>query len=343
MSAKNAPGEVNNKGLFGSPNITSSEEDITSEVDKAAEEQKKRETVDIDGVPIDEKDIKYKSEDIRKKGKLNYFVNVEGAEERAKEAAKKKEIAKREAEKIAVAEKQDAERKKREEAEAVEKKKLDEKKQIEEVTAYIKRQKSEKAKKERNAKIANKFAANKKKLIIVGVALLVIASAAFAIAGIIAYINRDAGGYISDEDEAKADEKYTEKINQDQYFMATLNLDENEDLERALKNHDYEIVDLIYQEFLDKMDKDNDKARLYADKANRIWKADTRQKEQVMAAILAAYELDPDELSVLQTLQSVYTFYDEPEKAKEISEKIEKSLNNGEPFVPSENSVEIEG
>ena len=59
MSAKNAPGEVNNKGLFGSPNITSSEEDITSEVDKAAEEQKKRETVDIDGVPIDEKDIKY--------------------------------------------------------------------------------------------------------------------------------------------------------------------------------------------------------------------------------------------------------------------------------------------
>lgn len=342
MSAKNAPGEVNNKGLFGSPNITSSEEDITSEVDKAAEEQKKRETVDIDGVPIDEKDIKYKSEDIRKKNKLNYFVNVEGAEERAKEAAKKKEIAKREAEKIAEAEKQDAERKKKEEAEAVNKMKLDEKKQIEEVTAYIKRQKSEKAKQERNAKIADKLVANKKKIKICGIALIVILAAAFAVAGIIAYINRDTGGYISDEDENKSMAAHTERTEKDIYYTATDDLDTSEDLERALSNHEFEIVDLIYQPYIDKADNNTDKAKLYANKAKRIMKSDSREKERVMEAILKAYELSPKELTVLQTLRDIYIFYGETEKADKLEPELEAAFEDA--FSNSGgNDIEIEG
>ena len=50
----------------------------------------KTETVDIDGISFDEKELKFKAEDIKKKGETEYFVNVEGAKQRKKEAAEKK-------------------------------------------------------------------------------------------------------------------------------------------------------------------------------------------------------------------------------------------------------------
>jgi hypothetical protein len=89
MSAKDAPGEVNENPNFDSPNISSAADEEQQAIDAAAEERKKAETVDIDGIPIEEKELQFKAEDIKKKGKTEYFVNVEGAEERKKEAAKK--------------------------------------------------------------------------------------------------------------------------------------------------------------------------------------------------------------------------------------------------------------
>ena len=99
MSAKNAPGEVNENPNFDSPNITTAEEEEQQAIDAEKEARKKAETVDIDGVPIDEKDISFKASDISKKGKAEYFVNVEGAEQRKKEAAKKARIEAEEEEK----------------------------------------------------------------------------------------------------------------------------------------------------------------------------------------------------------------------------------------------------
>lgn len=92
MSAKNAPGEVKENPNFDSPNITTAEEEEQQAINAEEEARKKAETVDIDGIPIDEKDISYKASDISKKGKAEYFVNVEGAEQRKKEAEKKAKI-----------------------------------------------------------------------------------------------------------------------------------------------------------------------------------------------------------------------------------------------------------
>lgn len=86
MSANNAKGGVNNSPNFDSPNITDEEELERLEKEVEAERRRKSETVAIDGKPIDEKELKYRSEDIDKKGKTEYFVNVEGAEERARAA-----------------------------------------------------------------------------------------------------------------------------------------------------------------------------------------------------------------------------------------------------------------
>ena len=99
MSAKDAPGEVNNKNRQGdgaiSPNFDDSP-NISSAVDEeqqaiAAEEaaKKQAETTLIDGIPIEGDDVKYKASEIKKKGKTEYFVNVEGAEKRKREAARK--------------------------------------------------------------------------------------------------------------------------------------------------------------------------------------------------------------------------------------------------------------
>ena len=114
MSAKNAPGEVKENPNFDSPNITTAEEEEQQAINAEEEARKKAETVDIDGIPIDEKDISYKASDISKKGRAEYFVNVEGAGQRKKEAEKKAKIeAEEDAEEEAKQKRVDKERKKK--------------------------------------------------------------------------------------------------------------------------------------------------------------------------------------------------------------------------------------
>ena len=86
MSANNAKGGVNNNPNFDSPNITDEEELERLEKEVETERRRKSETVAIDGKPIDKKELKYRSEDIDKREKTEYFVNIEGAEERARAA-----------------------------------------------------------------------------------------------------------------------------------------------------------------------------------------------------------------------------------------------------------------
>lgn len=109
--------KIENIGDKLSPNITSAA-DEAQEVDKEAEERRKRETVDIDGVPIDEKDIEFHSSKINKKDTKELFVNVEGAEKRAREAEHKKHLEERRR----IEEQRAEERKERAEERAEEKK-----------------------------------------------------------------------------------------------------------------------------------------------------------------------------------------------------------------------------
>lgn len=67
-----------------SPNIKSVSDVFDNPtVDTEAEARRKCETVDIDGVPIDEDDIKFHSSKISKKDAGDMFVNVEGTIKRA--------------------------------------------------------------------------------------------------------------------------------------------------------------------------------------------------------------------------------------------------------------------
>ena len=325
MSANNAPGEVNKDNLFDSPNISSAEDEIEQpEIDKEAEERKKRETVKIDGVPIKGKDVKYKAEDIKKKSKMNYFVDVEGAENRAKAAAKKAEDEKAAAKKKAEEEKKSAELKEKEAEAEANRKIVEEKKHLEEVNAYVKRQKKERAheaKKEtaRDSRFKTLFWTGKRKLIIpaILVAIILIGVSVYFIA-ILPYQRWQAEQASLAEDKAEAEE-HEERTKKMVYYQAKQKLDTSKDLESALDNYDYDTIELIYQEFIDQTENVTDKAKLYVDEATRIWKTNPDdEKDRIYQLLAVAYELDPDTLDITQSLISIYNYYQDYEKSTEV-------------------------
>ena len=319
MSAKDAPGEVKNNNIFDSPNISSSVDDIEEIVDKKVEEQKKRETVDIDGVPIEDKEIKYRASDIRKKKKMEYFVNVEGAEERAKAEEKKKEEEKKAIAKAA----KDIEKEKLAEKADAEKKAVEERKKIAEVTKYINKQKTEKAK---EAKSAERKAKSKKRNIII---LSVIAL--LAVVGVVATILIVQGDARREEEIAAKKkeeelEKYREQALSDPVNAAIHKLDQSEKLDNELSNADFRQVDLVYDELLDQIDDDYVKARIYMDKANRIARYHDDETEQIIDAVDHAVAFAPDDLLTLYEAIEKYQSAGMMDKAAETQRKYEEVM-----------------
>lgn len=347
MSANNAPGEVNKDKFFDSPNISSAEDEIEEVVDKEAEERKKRETVEIDGIPIEDKEIKYKAADIKKKGKMNYFVNVEGAEERAKAEAKRKEEAKKAAERKVEEIKKAAERQEKEAKTTEERRLVEEKKHIDDVNAYLKKQKKKAASDEKRiergeSKFANFFAGKRK--IIIPIAL-----AAIALIGVCVYfiVVLPIQRWQEEQESAAIDEKeaqeYAERTEKNLYYQAYLALGESADLKNALDNYDYDTVDLIYKEFLDKMENSADKAKLYADEAKRIWRSNPDEKERIYNLAALAFESDSENMDILQDLQGIYTYYNDQEKTRQIFEQIQIVRSQQAAETMEENPEPVEG
>lgn len=359
MSAKDAPGEVKNNNIFGSPNISSASDDEEIFVDEAAkkaeEERRKRETVDIDGVPIDEKDIKFKSDDIHKKSKMNFFVNVEGEEERKKAEARKKEEERRAAEKKAAEEKQAAERRIKEAERAAEEKQASEKKHIEEIESYVKQQKAKaaRAKKqeqnsERREKFYNLFWKGKRKFFTIGVPILL----GFIIFAVIFWV------IIPSNEEAEINEiiaRETEQLNEIEsrpFNVAIRELNEDENLSNALLNYNYDEVDGIYKNKLDTLSEDDDIALLYMDKADRIMQYHPDDLERILHEAELGYSYAPNNTDVINLMRGFYSFAGESEKAADMADKMdailrsksaEDSEDNGDTDSLSDEEKELRG
>ncbi len=335
MSANNAPGEVDKDKIFDSPNISSAtDEENESEVDKAAEEQKKRETVEIDGIPIEDKDIKYKAEDINKKGKINFFVNVEGAEERAKAEAKKAETdaKKAEAEKRAAemrveTEKRASEREAKEARIAEDKKQAEQKKHIEEVNAYIKRQESQNSEKRTDRKRANDFKNKLKELFWNGkrkIFTLALSLSVILIVVIASFVITSIKNTETEEQLIADGLAEVQSMEEMPFRQAVLKIDNNEILDNALVNYNFDEVDEIYDEIIKTLSEDIDIARVYMDKAYRIMDYHPEEVERIVHAAELAYSYAPDELSIANDLYSIYMFAEMPDKAAEIDYKLQQ-------------------
>lgn len=324
MSAKDAPGEVNNKNLFDSPNISAAEEEkVKPEVDKEAEERKKRETVDIDGVPIDDKDIKYKAADIRKKGRMNYFIHVTDASKYEKQAERRKAQAKRAAEHMAAEEKREAEREEKEAAAAAIKKQVEEKKHIDEVNTYVMQQKKAKAKEEKKEEREEKRADRRPngrrdshKKIITGA----IIAGVLIIAGVVTVIILNKTGVIGG-----GEDPYVAEYMAYPAHAIIAELDKNEELKSALDNYQYYLIDQIYDDSL-KGASDETKAEVYLNMADRIAKRNATEHEAIIAAIEKARACDPENIYVLTRLRDEYMIADDYDKMREIDRLI-KSIS----------------
>ena len=327
MSAKDAPGEVENKNIFGSPNISASEDEeiIKPEVDKEAEEQKKRETVNIDGVPIDKKDIKYRAADIRKKQKMKYFVHVTDASKYEKQAARRKALAKRAAEHRAAEEKREAEREEKEAATAAAKKQAEEKQHIDDVNKYIEHQKTERARSAKKAKKAEERSRFRKYRIII-IAVAAIALIAVIVAIVLAVIN----GMNSAEDaerrrqEEEAEAKSSEAFLADKYMQISIRLDTDTDIENYFKNYQFDDIDRIYDEFVEKLDKDSDKGKLFIDKMQRILRYAPDEYDEIVKAAERAYSYAPNNSEIVDNVVYAYEYAGQIEKANELKKVLDK-------------------
>jgi hypothetical protein len=321
MSAKDAPGEVKDKELFDSPNISASEEEeiIKPEVDKEAEEQKKRETVDIDGVPIDDKDIKYKASDIRKKGRMNYFVHVTDASKYEKLAEKRKAEAKRAAEHRAAEEKREAEHEEKVAAAAAVKKQAEEKKHIDEVNEYVKQKKREKAAADK--KEDRKYSARRRTIIISAIAVVVVAVIGVAVALIVSNIQR-----IADEDAEKRrlDEEYLAEFMANPVNAMLEKINKDEQIIGYIENYQFEEVYRIYDEYLFEVTDNHVKAYVYMDLADKIRMNTTGEEKEVVKVMEKARIYEPEDRYLLSHLQSAYFEAGEKEKAKEVKAEIDR-------------------
>ncbi len=355
MSANNAKssGEVgSNLGAnedspnFESPNITDLAEEEQKEIDKAAEERKKAETVDIDGIPIDEKEVQFKAADIKKKGKTEFFVNVEGADERKRNEEKRirdeAARARREAEEVA----KEAEEKAHA-AELAAKKKAEEAKR--KATAEDNRvigelkQKASQRKKEirrakrqiRHKKIRNFLFKGGNKFISLGAVLLVIAG---AIGLIIVPIEDARYAKIRQEEQAREDEEAQKELEKDEYYVISTYLDTADEY---FENFDLDKVDVIYNKALEMATTDEMRVEIYIRKSQTTYDLMyDLEPQRVLDDALAAYRLMPDSLTTIDWLITVYDRRGDEQRVADLEKKRDSLQESYEQEAPDDSGGE---
>ena len=291
MSAKDAPGEVNKDKVFDSSSSSSEDDEII-----------------------------YRAADIKKKPKTEFFVNVEGAEARAKAAAKREEEEKKALER---AEKELEKEAKAEQA-AAEKKLVEEKKKIDEVTAYVKKQKRAKEKainKEKNKKRNSRIA------IISAVSVGIIA---IIVAIVVAVINL----IIIPEQERLAKEKEQRESNARvmaqylavPYHAIIYEMDKDEKLFEAVENYHFDDVRRIYDEYLADVTDNETKAYVYLNMAERIGEHTTDEYDEMIEAVKTALIYAPNDTYILTRLHDYYVAIDDREHANEVTQTINDVL-----------------
>ena len=323
MSVNNAPGEVDNKDIFDSPNISTSEDTAKEEVDKEAEERKKRETVDIDGVPIDEKDIKYKAADIRKKKKMKYFVNITDKDKYEKAEAKRKAEVQHYADKIAAEAKREEEREKKEAADAAAKKQAEENQHIEDVKNYIKDRKKAEANKKKQAEHENRpnrvkaiFFDGWHKFATAGILVVIV----IAIVSAIAIQNIVKPGTSGGEEEPTLASEDSETT--DEQYKKALEKMNSTPITNALSNYEFDDAERFFNNIADGVDDKKYKALVYLRGANKILSSSEDEVARAERMIDKAYIYGSEDITTLETIINMYNMIGNNQKMEEAQRKL---------------------
>lgn len=314
---------------FESPNFESVSDEEQIKKEKAAAERKKAETVDIDGIPIDEKELKFKVADIKKKGKTDFFVNVEGAEERKRDEEKRIREEAAEAKREAEEKAREAEEKARAARAAADKKAAEAKKRAtaedNRVISELK-QKAEARKKEirrakgqaRRKKVKTLLFARGHKFITIGILLLIAAAAVFFV--VIPIVDdmdrkRDAEIIAREEEEGK------KRLEEDESYIIEPILAE---ADGYLENFDLSSADNLYNQALNKVSTDELRSYIYLHRSQTTAQLMYDiEPERVLNDAKKAYELNHDSYEATRWLAEVYERRGEKEKADTLRNKLE--------------------
>ncbi|MBR0134082.1 hypothetical protein IJM16_02355 [Candidatus Saccharibacteria bacterium] len=289
MSAKDAPGEVNKDKVFDSPSSSSGDDEII-----------------------------YKAADIKKRRKTEFFVNVEGAEERAKAAQKRleeeeKAIAKAEKDLQKIADAEQAE---------VDRELVEERKKVDEVNAYIQKQRKEKVKaevKERNKKRNSRIT----KIVAIAVAAVaVIAIAVITVVNLV--IIPEQKRLAEEEEQRRIDEQVKAEFLAIEHNAIIAKLNVDADLFEAVENYHFDDVKRIYAEYLEDVTDNETKAYVYLDMADRIAAHTTDEYDEIINALETARIYAPKDTYVLRRLRDAYLMVDNNEQVAAIDEELKE-------------------
>ena len=255
MSAKDAPGEVNKDKVFDSSSSSSGDDEII-----------------------------YKAADIKKRRKTEFFVNVEGAEERAKAAQKRleeeeKAIAKAEKDLQKIADAEQAE---------VDRELVEERKKVDEVNAYIQKQRKEKVKAEVKARNKKRNSRITKIVTIAVVAVAVIAIAVITVVNLV--IIPEQKRLAEEEEQRRIDEQVKAEFLAVEHNAIIAKLNVDADLFEAVENYHFDDVKRIYAEYLEDVTDNETKAYVYLDMADRIAAHTTDEYDEIIKQIIDKME-----------------------------------------------------
>ncbi len=316
--------------ITDSPNISSAVDEERKQQVAVDAARRRAETVDIDGVPLDEKDVHFKTENIKKRSDADYFVNVEGEAERKRNAARRareqaelerrateeaarKTAAEKKATEEAAARKAAAEKKA---AAATDKRVLGElrrkayarKKEIRRVRFRHHRQKL----RDRLFKGGNKF-------ITLGVAL---AAAALILTFVIIPLQQSADRRRAEELAQQQAAEYEQLKETDESLIIEPILDRAEE---RLDSYDLDGADIYYEEALSKVSTDELRSYIHLRRSQKIFNLMYELKEdRVLSDALKAYELAPDSVDAMRWLATVYERRGDSEAAAELQQKLDQ-------------------
>lgn len=314
--------------ITDSPNISSAADEERKQEAAVDAARRRTETVDIDSIPLDKKDVHFKAEDIKKPTDASYFVNVEGEAERKRDEARRareqaelerraaaedaqKAAAEKKAAEQAAARKAAAEKKA---AAATDKRVLGELMR----KAHARKKENRRVRFRRHRqKLRDRLFKGGNKFIALGATL---AAAALVLTFVVIPLQQADERRQADELAQQQAAEYAEFMKTDEYMIIQKYLNRGDE---SLESYDLDMSDGYYEEALSKVSTDEMRSYIYLHRSQTISELMyDLEPELVMDYALKAYELDPNSYDAAVWLAWIYELRGENKKSEEIKQKL---------------------
>ncbi len=335
--------------ITDSPNISSAADEERKQEAAVDAARRRTETVDIDSIPLDKKDVYFKAEDIKKPTDASYFVNVEGEAERKRDEARRareqaelkrraaaedaqKAAAKKKAAEQAAARKAAAEKKA---AAATDKRVLGELMR----KAHARKKENRRVRFRRHRqKLRDRLFKGGNKFITLGATL---AAAALVLTFVVIPLQQADERRQADELARQQAAEYERRKETDESLIVEAIINEADE---RLESYDLDGADVIYNNALDKATSDELRSYIYLHRSQKIYRLMyDLEPERVYEDALKAYEYGQKSYEAVSWLAWIYECRNEDNKAAELQGLLEQIVKEQASESSENNTGEGQG